>query len=94
MIEISKYFLLICILVSSVNIKQYFAVKPGLPIPTWYKAKLSPVTTPELGEKFRLQFELHNLLGDLQDIELKLSLPEGVKNLSKTFSKSKKILIK
>ena len=94
MIEISKYFLLICILVSSVNIKQYFAVKPGLPIPTWYKAKFSPVTTPELGEKFRLQFELHNLLGDLHDIELKLSLPAGVKNLSKTFSKSKKILKK
>ncbi|MEE2925358.1 MAG: hypothetical protein VX619_11300, partial [bacterium] len=94
MIEVIKHFLIISIVICSINVKAYFAIKPGLPIPTWYKAKFSPIKTPEFGKKFRLKFELQNLLGDLQDIELKLLLPEGIKNLNNPLFNSKKVLRK
>ncbi len=94
MIEISKYFLLMSILMSFTNIETHFAFKPGLPIPTWYNAKLAPINTPELAKQFRLHFELQNLLGDLKDIELKLSLPKGVKNIDSPLVLSRKLLKK
>tara|TARA_B100000674_G_scaffold499186_1_gene542583 strand:+ start:2740 stop:3864 length:1125 start_codon:yes stop_codon:yes gene_type:complete len=94
MTNITKWFLLISLLLVTAANKKYFAYKPGLPIPTWYKAKLTPVTTPELEKPFKLHFELHNLLGDLHNIELQLKLPRGVKIIKGRMSQSKKVLKK
>ena len=94
MMKTRTYFLLIHILMSCTCISSYFAVKPGLPIPTWYKAKLEPTSTPELGKHFRLNFELQNLLGDLHNIELELNLPDGIQNLNKPLTASQNILKK
>ena len=90
MMKIRKYFLLIHILMSCTGISSHFAVKPGLPIPTWYKAKLEPTSAPELGKNFRLNFELQNLLGDLHNIELELNLPDGIQNLNNPLITSQK----
>lgn len=56
--------------------------KGGLPIPTWFKAKLIQTSTPELNKQFGMEFELQNLLGDLNNVTLTLELPASAELIS------------
>ncbi|PCJ20559.1 MAG: hypothetical protein COB02_03300 [Candidatus Cloacimonadota bacterium] len=59
-------------------LSQTFCFQPGLKLPQWYQWELNYKTTPEFKKPFIVEFTFRSTYAPLKDIDVNLTLPDGI----------------